>query len=71
MFDESYRKAGKLDKTAFAVNLDLEKSGFHEIIRSDLLDGKKADKPIHAELYKLNVYGKFLCTSNISSSNEL
>ncbi|KAF7789980.1 hypothetical protein EIP86_000928 [Pleurotus ostreatoroseus] len=57
IFDESYRRAGKLDKSAFSVNLDLEKSGLMEIIRTDLLEGKKADKPIHAELYKLNVYG--------------
>lgn len=59
MLDESYRKAGKLDRGSFAVDLDLEQNGLMEIIRSELLETKDPEKAVHAELYKLNVYGKF------------
>ena len=55
--DESYRKAGKLDRGAFAVDLDLEKSGLMDVIRHNLLDAKNSQNAIRAELYKLNVYG--------------
>ncbi|KAF7789986.1 hypothetical protein EIP86_000934 [Pleurotus ostreatoroseus] len=56
--DESYRKAGKLDRGAFAVDLDLEKSGLMDVIRHNLLDAKNSQNAIRAELYKLNVYGE-------------
>lgn len=56
--DESYRKAGKLDSTNFALKLDLAGSGLLDVIRGDLLEGHGETKSIRAELYKLNVYGK-------------
>ncbi|THG97032.1 hypothetical protein EW026_g4903 [Hermanssonia centrifuga] len=58
ILDETYRKAGKLDSPHFAVKLDLDSSGLLEIVRTKLLEGRKAQGSIHAELYKLNVYGE-------------
>ena len=55
--DESYRKAGKLDRGTFSVDLDLEKNGLMGVIRDNLLGGKDLQKTVLAELYKLNVYG--------------
>lgn len=62
VLNTSYRKAGKLDSSHFAVNLDLEALGLLPIIRSHLLEGVEASRPIHAELDKLNVYGMIIIT---------
>lgn len=60
--DECYRKAGKLDSTEFATFFNPVQSGLVGTIRACLLEGHDESKPIYAELYKLNVYGKFrLC----------
>ncbi|KZT01145.1 uncharacterized protein LAESUDRAFT_492397 [Laetiporus sulphureus 93-53] len=56
VFDETYRKAGKLDTSKFALKFDPATSGLLDAFRGDLLEDDK-DKPIRAELYKLNVYG--------------
>lgn len=58
VLDESYRKAGKMDVADFATKFLLAESGLMDVIRSALLDGHKSNKPIRAELYKLNVYGE-------------
>ncbi|KAL5501797.1 hypothetical protein ACEPAH_9057 [Sanghuangporus vaninii] len=58
VLDESYRKAGKLDSMHFSTKLDLEESGLIDIVRYNLLEGRDSNKPIKAELYKLNVYDK-------------
>ncbi|KAH8114724.1 hypothetical protein DFH11DRAFT_1688810 [Phellopilus nigrolimitatus] len=58
VLDESYRKAGKLDTAHFSTNIDVERSGLMNAIRYDLLEGHDGRRPIKAELYKLNVYGK-------------
>lgn len=55
--DESYRKAGKLDRKNFAPLLDIEETRILPKVATDLLRGPDAEKPIIAELYKLNVYG--------------
>jgi hypothetical protein len=55
-FDESYRKAGKLDYSDFATRFHPMDSGLINIIHSELVGSSKA---IRAELYKLNVYGLF------------
>ena len=54
--DESYRKAGKLDKLYFATNFCPELSGLMDAVRPYILEGHN-DKALKAELYKLNVYG--------------
>lgn len=61
VLDESYRKAGKLDSKFFAPKFNFDGSGLRDIIKSDLLEGKKAEQDIRAELYKLNVYGIVSC----------
>jgi hypothetical protein len=58
VLDESYRKAGKLDIENFASKFKLEKSGIMTVIRAALLEGHDSNRPIEAELYKLNVYGE-------------
>ena len=57
VLDTSYRKAGKLDKSHFSLNLDVEAAGLLEAARTGLFSGKDEKVSIHAELYKLNVYG--------------
>ncbi|KAI0044163.1 hypothetical protein FA95DRAFT_1562528 [Auriscalpium vulgare] len=56
VLDDSYRKAGKLDTRFFATPFVPERSKLVEVIRGSLLEGKDATRPIHIELYKLNVY---------------
>ncbi|KAF8337269.1 hypothetical protein F5887DRAFT_984695 [Amanita rubescens] len=58
VYDECYRKAGKLDCTSFRPMLDISSLGLVEIVRDGLLHGMEAQKPIRAELYNLNVYGE-------------
>ncbi|XP_055334161.1 uncharacterized protein LOC129585485 [Paramacrobiotus metropolitanus] len=57
VFDETYRKAGKMDVDAFASKFNLERSGILTCIKDDLLDRTNYGRPIQCELYKLNVYG--------------
>ncbi|KAI0328047.1 hypothetical protein GY45DRAFT_1423503 [Cubamyces sp. BRFM 1775] len=58
VLDATFRKAGKLDRNHFALNFDIEHSGLLEAIRTSLFTGREQGRPIRAELYKLNVYGK-------------
>ncbi|KAG5352107.1 hypothetical protein C0989_003832 [Termitomyces sp. Mn162] len=58
VLDESYRKAGKMDKSEFAVMFNVEKLGIDERVRKQLFDASDGDRVVKAELYKLNVYGK-------------
>ncbi|KAI0334271.1 hypothetical protein GY45DRAFT_1359215 [Cubamyces sp. BRFM 1775] len=58
VYDESYRKAGKLDKGNFAINISPDALGIVDAIRDELLvEARSRREPIRAELYKLNVYG--------------
>ncbi|XP_055334166.1 uncharacterized protein LOC129585490 [Paramacrobiotus metropolitanus] len=57
VFDETYRKAGKMDTEQFASKLDLESAGILTRIKNDLLDRSNYGRPVKCELYKLNVYG--------------
>ena len=58
--DKSYRKAGKMDSECFASMLDPFHTDLIKIIRGYLLEGLNSTTGIKAELYKLNVYGKYL-----------
>ncbi|KIK19542.1 hypothetical protein PISMIDRAFT_107364 [Pisolithus microcarpus 441] len=58
VYDESYRKAGKLDIPNFAPSFDIGSTGLVDIVRDALLDGEDDQRRIKAEMYKLNVYGK-------------
>ncbi|TFY75754.1 hypothetical protein EWM64_g8258 [Hericium alpestre] len=62
VFDESYRKAGKMDVTHFSTPIVPERTDLPTIIRYDLLDGENSTRPIRFELYKLNVYGEYTKT---------
>ncbi|KAI0334263.1 hypothetical protein GY45DRAFT_1334446 [Cubamyces sp. BRFM 1775] len=59
VYDETYRKAGKLDHTDFAlVNFSPDAAGLLDEVRNELLiEGLEQSERIRAELYKLNVYG--------------
>jgi hypothetical protein len=58
IYDESYRKAGRLSSDFFRPMLDIKAVGLIDLIRERLLRGSKDDKVIRAELYNLNVYGR-------------
>ena len=60
IYDESYRKARKLDVGSFMIGLDIVRLGLIKIIRENLVLGEEAAKPVRAELYNLNVYGGIL-----------
>jgi len=57
VYDESYRKALKMDITDFAVQFDPTVSGLVKIIEGNLLQGQTDKMSIRPEIYKLNVYG--------------
>ncbi|KAG7443820.1 uncharacterized protein BT62DRAFT_829825, partial [Guyanagaster necrorhizus] len=58
-FDESYRKAKKLDSTQFACTFDLQAAGILDRVQMDLVEGcNESTKVLRAELYKLNAYAK-------------
>lgn len=57
VYDETYRKAGKLDSAYFSTKLDIITSGLMDAVRFDLLPGHQSQRQIRAQLYKLNVYG--------------
>ncbi|KAI1787729.1 hypothetical protein LXA43DRAFT_1163312 [Ganoderma leucocontextum] len=58
VLDGTYRKAGKLDVKDFMTGLDLEKTGLLDTVRLGLPSGRDEGRTVHAELYKLNVYGE-------------
>ncbi|XP_055334293.1 uncharacterized protein LOC129585582 [Paramacrobiotus metropolitanus] len=57
VYDETYRKAGKMDVEEFASKFDLERSGILTHIKDGLLDHTNYGRPVDWELHKLNVYG--------------
>ncbi|KAI6011146.1 hypothetical protein BKA83DRAFT_689342 [Pisolithus microcarpus] len=58
VYDESYRKAGKMDFADFATSFDVEDSDLLNLVDHGLLEGDDEQRAIKLELYKLNVYGK-------------
>ncbi|TFK65054.1 hypothetical protein BDN72DRAFT_824990 [Pluteus cervinus] len=58
VFDESYRKAGKLDTNRFSSMLDIDSSGIAKHVSNELLEGQNSRRTLRFELYKLNVYDK-------------
>jgi len=59
VYDESYRKAVKMDASNFSVQLDLGSSGLMGTIEDQLLRGESQKMYIRPEPYKLNVYGNY------------
>ncbi len=60
VYDETYRKVGKLDSEDFAIGFDASRSSLVDVIRTELLvENPKRVKceDLNIELYKLNVYG--------------
>ena len=61
MYDESYRKALKMDTANFVAQFDPALSGLIKTIEENLLQGKtEIQLSIQPEIYKLNVYGRLL-----------
>ncbi|KIJ63416.1 hypothetical protein HYDPIDRAFT_92692 [Hydnomerulius pinastri MD-312] len=58
VLDETYRKALKLDASAFSTLFNAESAGLADVIRRELLEGKNDKRDIRLEMYKLNIYGK-------------
>ena len=71
VLDESYRKAKKLNSQYFAFSLDIERAGLLEAIRMGLFSGRDEKKAIHAELYKLNVYGALVTRATVLCASQL
>jgi hypothetical protein len=66
VIDESYRKASKLDTTAFSTNFCPYGSGIIDAIGQTLLPKNPSScQGIRAELYKLNVSSKLYCDDAI------
>jgi hypothetical protein len=61
VYDESYRKAVKMDASKFSIQLDLAGAGLIQTIEDQLLQSGTENMHIKAELYKLNVYGNHIC----------
>ena len=59
VLDETYRKAGKMDSECFALTFDPFETELIKIVRGYLLEGPESERGIKAELYKLNIYGKY------------
>ena len=60
VYDETYRRAGKLDKKDFSIGFDASRSSLVDVIRAELLvenPNKVKSEDLNVELYKLNVYG--------------
>ena len=60
MYDETYRKAGKLDSDDFLIVFDASRSSLVDVIRTELLVESPQivkSEDLSIELYKLNVYG--------------
>ncbi|KIJ19142.1 hypothetical protein PAXINDRAFT_128457, partial [Paxillus involutus ATCC 200175] len=55
ILDETYRKAGKMDLTAFSAPFDPRSLGIHDQISQGLFTRERG---VEMELYKLNIYGK-------------
>jgi hypothetical protein len=60
VLDETYRKAGKMDSECFSSMLDPSNTDLIKIVRGYLLEGLQSNRGIKAELYKLNIYSKYL-----------
>ncbi|KAH7887350.1 hypothetical protein F5I97DRAFT_1859695 [Phlebopus sp. FC_14] len=58
VYDESYRKAWKMDQSDYMTGFNAHEAGLVDVIRSELLGREDDKRPIELELYKLNVYGK-------------
>ena len=64
VYDETYRKAGKLDAADFGLKFDPVQAGLLDIVHAELVEeGRRKRLPIRAELYKLNVYGTYLIST--------
>ncbi|CAA7266086.1 unnamed protein product [Cyclocybe aegerita] len=57
VFDETYRKAGKMDAANFATQFHPSACGVVDAIRDAMLPAQDTDRGIKIEMYKLNVYG--------------
>ena len=57
VYDESYRKALKMDAADFAVQFDPTISSLVKTIEGSLLQGQTEKMSIRPEIYKLNIYG--------------
>lgn len=60
VFDETYRKARKLDTKDFLCGFDPVHTGVLRAACQQILVGTDGTREIRAELYKLNVYGTFI-----------
>ena len=65
VLDETYRKAGKMDKGDFLVDFSPPES-FLGLVRDELL--QRHDTRLVYDLYKLNVYGEYHIVPSLAST---
>jgi len=59
VFDETYRKAWKMDVSQFSAQFDLARSGIMELVHDQLLGYEdRGSMTLVPHLYKLNIYGR-------------
>ncbi len=72
VFDETYRKASKLDAEDFMIGYDPLRSGVLDIVHSELaIDRRGKQDAIRAELYKLNIYGVSSCPTHVAFRKQM
>lgn len=57
-YDESHRKAVKMNPSDFSAQFDLVGSGLMKIVQDQLLQAETENTYLRAEVRELNVYGK-------------
>jgi hypothetical protein len=70
VLDETYRKAGKMDKEHFACKLEEEVPRMLDAVRPVLFTDGEEKTNIRAELYKLNVYGEHFQSTLRATCNQ-
>jgi len=63
VYDETYRRALKMDAADFSVQFDPTVSSLIETIKENLLQGQTEKMEIKSEIYQLNIYGRFITAS--------
>ncbi|KAI6095168.1 hypothetical protein EDD16DRAFT_1475638, partial [Pisolithus croceorrhizus] len=58
VYDESYRKVGKMNFADFATSFDIKDSGQTDVVRQELLEGVDDDREIKMDCISSMSYGK-------------
>ncbi|KAJ3502275.1 hypothetical protein NLJ89_g8962 [Agrocybe chaxingu] len=71
VFDETYRKAGKMGAADFAAQFHPSACGVVDAIRDTMLPAQDTDRGVKVEMYKLNVYGSDAAIHDVCKTLQL